>query len=354
MLTLVEKSFQEKTNKFVNDINTFLRERGKEVASKDRNIAIINTQSGQFYSINADNHKRLFDIIDNARKSNAKISYSEYQRAPSAVCIDLLFKHCYQDHVKLTSLNSFINKLCDYIIKIITGVNAELPTLPEFIEIRIARKQALIPADRINQNQELYRIILNNIHVGKDSKFALLNALNIDKVLERTFGRELGLVKNYNKVIDSIQLHDICIVEPITILGSGDVPFVHHCAFKYDTYDNTLQSIELDPATCNISLEYSILHAPNPHIYMKPDEIKEEETKDNTVAREDIELIINQINEEKIQSDVLLYKYMLEILESHKNDYNNWEIIITALARSSQIQPVIPGEHDRHWLLAQW
>lgn len=354
MLTLVEKSFQEKTNKFANEINTFLRERGKEVTSKDRNIAIINTQSGQFYSVNNDNHRKLFDILNDARKNNARLNYSEYQRTPSAVCIDLLFKHSFQEHIKLNSINSFINRLCEYTTKVITNVNTDLPVLPEFIEVRVARKQALIPTDRINQNQELYRIILNNIHIGKDSKFELLNALNIDKVLERTFGRELGLVKNYNKVVDSIQLHDICIVEPIAILGSGDIPFVPYNAFKYDTYDNTLQSIELVESTHNISLEYSVLHAPNVCVYMRPNEIKEEEVKENTLAREDIELTINQINEEKIQSDVLLYKYILEILEPYKTDRDKWELVITALARSSQIQPVSLGEHDRHWLLAQW
>lgn len=361
MLTLVERSFQEKTNKYINDINTFLRERGKEVTSKDRNIAVINSQSGQFYSLGADNYRKLFDIIDDARKNGARVNYSEYQRTPSAICIDLLFKHCFQEHIKLNSLNSFINRLCEYTIGIINspGVNNDSQDsngieLPPFIEVRVARKQTLIPTDRINQNQEWYRIILNNIHTGKDTKFDLLAAINKDKLLERTFARELGAAKNYQKIIDGIQLRDTCIVEPIVILGNGEVPFVYHSAYKYDTFDNTLQNIELDPAHCNLSLEYSILHAPNFKVYMRTEEIEEEEVKDNTVAREDLELLISQINEEKIQSDVLLYKYILEILEPYKNDYDKWETIITALARSSQLQPVLPGEHDRHWLLAQW
>lgn len=351
MISLVERSFQEKTNKYVNEINTFLRERGKEVTSKDRNISIINLQSGQFYSLNNDNYKKLFDILEDARKNSAKTTYAEYQKTPSAISIDLLFKHCFQEPVKLNSLNAFLNKICEYTIAALPVQDAD--ELPSFLELRIARKQGLIPTDKVNQSQEWYRIVINNIHTGSIVKSQIIADVIKDKVLERTFARELGAVRNFQKIIDTIELRDLCIVESVSVLGSGEVPFIAHSAYKYDTYDHTLQKFELDDAV-NICAEYSVLCAQNAYKFIHPEEQQEEDEKNNAVVKEDLELLINQINEEKIQSDVLLYKNILDILEPYKEDRDKWETIIAGLARSSQMQPALAGEHDRHWLLAQW
>lgn len=348
---LAERTFQEKVYKYIQEINTFLKERGKEVSAKDKRISIINVQSAQCFRLDNEDLVKLFAIFEDARINNVKMNYSEYQRNPSAICIDLIFKHVVNDFIKLSSLPLLCNAICKYIKNRLNELGyAE--SLPENFEIRFSRRSNVTPADKINLYQEWYRFIIPNIHVSKKFKTDLYNHILSNAVLESVFARELGKVKNFAKIIESIEMRDVSIVSPVNILNNGEYPFLHHSAYQYNTWSDIVSGINIEG---NVCLEHSILIAPNA-IKLVTKEEEEEEYDDGqfNVAREDLEIKIRQLNEEKIQSDILLYKNVLDILDDYRNDRDKWEMVIEALARASVLQPVAPNETDPHRLLAQW
>ena len=336
-----DKTFAEKTNKYSQQINAYLREYAKEVTSTNTNINIIDLYGPTYYHIPDEYYIKLFQILTESYKSlvnkihknniitsssphinesssiKSGLRYAEFQGNISGISIDI--EITYERNNKLDVFTTIVTEdmFKEVLAKVAHVINDTLEDT-EYAEQRasfkiLVARRICIPTMILDIYKDIYRVTFPTLRVQRPFKELLINTIKNKKLIDKAFGTLLK-----SKIFLTAKLLDNMPMCPIPLLGcdSGDggEPFFHAYSYNYNLgevipkIDDTVGDLETIISRYSIMMNRTdnLIYAPNKEVIVT--------INDDPILVKKIELSKNIIEEDKklIHNDIL---YLFDIVK---------------------------------------